>query len=680
MTEFDDTMKERFDLAGDKVRQIAEEETRPYFRRVAEILENLFALSYDKDLDTQGLYADALPEAYPMSFLNPAYACEVLGAELGKALSLLYRDILALIPMVLEGKTEYLVLFAELFIEVECDIRFAGADGGGCEDTVPDATDDVLADMRSFYLDNEEIFGTDGIDEMLGGNPYIRDIVMTSDLTTPDYLKKYGLFITENETRMQGYMAGQEEAFIEKAARTFAEGYIRGFAVMGKDYRKKNTVLIDYPIGLERVVRRAVSIFKEYGFTTLFRRSPEFSFNRKPSADFGAFTVPVNPQMNFDHRNDTALFMDKKYAERMLEVSGAAYEARKAEAAAYGGPAVIQTFGQADFNPEKKTSCYTYTKKQSEVISERRTKATLLINRYILPEERSFTIIAFPVPEIGKDFPAIMDTTMRLNTLDNGVYEKIQAAIIEALDRGQTARIRGRGKNTTDLTIALHTLKDRAKETNFENCLADVNIPVGECFTTPVLAGTNGRLFVGHVFIDGLEYRDLFIDVKDGMAVDYGCSNFPDPADGKRLVFENIMNFHESLPMGEFAIGTNTEAYKMGRDFGIEGKLPILIAEKTGPHFAFGDTCYSHEEDRLTYNPDGKAIIARSNEISDLRTTDPEKAYFGCHTDITIPFEELKGIWAVTAEGEEIPVIEDGLFAVPGTENLNIPLLALTKK
>ena len=105
-----------------------------------------------------------------------------------------------------------------------------------------------------------------------------------------------------------------------------------------------------------------------------------------------------------------------------------------------------------------------------------------------------------------------------------------------------------------------------------------------------------------------------------------------------------------------------------------------MIAEKTGPHFAFGDTCYSYEEDTVTYNPDGKAIIARSNEISDLRKTSPEKAYFGCHTDITIPFEELAGIWAVTASREEIPVIEDGLFAVPGTEDLNAPLLALTKK
>ena len=41
------------------------------------------------------------------------------------------------------------------------------------------------------------------------------------------------------------------------------------------------------------------------------------------------------------------------------------------------------------------------------------------------------------------------------------------------------------------------------------------------------------------------------------------------------------------------------------------------------------------------YNPDGKEIIARDNEISILRKEDISKAYFGCHTDITIPYDEF---------------------------------------
>ena len=49
--------------------------------------------------------------------------------------------------------------------------------------------------------------------------------------------------------------------------------------------------------------------------------------------------------------------------------------------------------------------------------------------------------------------------------------------------------IKGRGKNKTDLKICLQELSNPEKETLFENCVADVNIPVGEVFTSPKLAG-----------------------------------------------------------------------------------------------------------------------------------------------------------------------------------------------
>jgi hypothetical protein len=128
------------------------------------------------------------------------------------------------------------------------------------------------------------------------------------------------------------------------------------------------------------------------------------------------------------------------------------------------------------------------------------------------------------------------------------------------------------------------------------------------------------------------------------------------------------------LPLGEFAIGTNTTAYKMGIEYQVQAKLPILIAEKTGPHFAVGDTCYSYCEDTAVYNPDGKEIIARDNTFSLNRKTDPSKAYFNCHTDITIPYNELGLIEVITKDGEHHKIIENGRFVVPGTEELNQPL------
>ena len=201
--------------------------------------------------------------------------------------------------------------------------------------------------------------------------------------------------------------------------------------------------------------------------------------------------------------------------------------------------------------------------------------------------------------------------------------------------------------------------------------MADVNIPVGEVFTSPVLEGTEGTLHVKKVFLNGLEYRDLELFFADGMVRNYHCDNFETEEDNKNFIKENILHRHETLPMGEFAIGTNTVAYVAAKRLGVESKLPILIAEKMGPHFAVGDTCYSHVEDIKVYNPDGKEIVARTNEISQLRHTKPGEAYFNCHTDITIPYDELGELTAVEKDGGRVIIIKNGRFVLPGCEELN---------
>ena len=234
-----------------------------------------------------------------------------------------------------------------------------------------------------------------------------------------------------------------------------------------------------------------------------------------------------------------------------------------------------------------------------------------------------------------------------------------------------TVIVKGCGRNDTDLTIKLHKLQNPDKETNFENCVADVNIPVGEVFTSPMLAGTNGVLHVTRVFLNELEYKDIRLEFKDGMIADYGCANFPSEEENRKYIKDNVLFHHDTLPLGEFAIGTNTTAYVVARKYGIEDKMPILIAEKTGPHFAVGDTCYSHAENVRVFNPDGKEIIAKDNEVSVLRDTDVSKAYFQCHTDITIPYDELGELSVMTESGEKISIIRDGQFVLPGCEELN---------
>ena len=76
-------------------------------------------------------------------------------------------------------------------------------------------------------------------------------------------------------------------------------------------------------------------------------------------------------------------------------------------------------------------------------------------------------------------------------------------------------------------------------------------------------------------------------------------------------------------------------------------------------------------EDHAIYNPDRKEIVARENEVSALRTTEIEKAYFNCHTDITIPYDELKEITLIRKDGSTETIIRDGKFVLAGTEELN---------
>jgi len=224
------------------------------------------------------------------------------------------------------------------------------------------------------------------------------------------------------------------------------------------------------------------------------------------------------------------------------------------------------------------------------------------------------------------------------------------------------------------MKVKLFEIKDHEKETNFTNCVADVNIPVGEVFTTPVLKGTNGVLHVEEIYLGDFNYKDLKLTFKDGYVSEYMCNNFEDEKTNKEYIKENLLFPYDTLPIGEFAIGTNTLAYVIAEKYNILDKLPILIIEKMGPHFAIGDTCFSWAEDTPVFNPlDKKEIISRDNEKSILRKKNVGEAYTNRHTDITLPYKSLGYINVITKDGEELEIIKDGRFTLLGTEELNKP-------
>jgi aminopeptidase len=332
------------------------------------------------------------------------------------------------------------------------------------------------------------------------------------------------------------------------------------------------------------------------------------------------------------------------------------------------------SFGEPLFSPKVTKSRITFSPAQNE-LRQKMTRAFFAEREKYIPEEnRNFSIIGFPKPEIHADFEAVFDAFLEINNLSNDVYEEIQQHICDALDFGTHAHVVGCNGNRTDIKINLHTLHDAAKQTRFFNCGADANIPVGEVFTTPTLQGTNGLLHMKSAYLDELIYRDLELYFENGYVVDYSCANFEDEEKNKEYIRQNLLESYEKVPMGEFAIGTNTLAYAISKKYDIVEKLNALVVEKMGPHFALGDTCYSMIEDIPVYNPDGKEIIARDNEVSALRKENMDKAYLDMHTDITIPFEDVGEISVVNEKGEKIEIIREGRFVLKGTEALNEPL------
>lgn len=707
---FDDNVLERYLLAIERIAEINSEceiknnKHKDYFNKVSAFILLMDKLKNDVADDAfnsmsleelseynHRLYEDVADRAYDTSYANPRVCAKAFGEDAGKLMAMVYMELRALIVYMYEKRLSDATSVIELFIELYCIFVDNEADAAGrnnnaqytdstvcgCEasDIIPDEEYRQLGEAVYWYVSD---YSDDYIDyrirELLDPSlDFATKIIMESDLSDVRYLYKYGEYVTDNELKMARHLNTLSEEAIQDMARTFTEGYRIGFVLGNKPLDKKKTVNIRYCLGFERLVRAEIEQFEKMGLKPTIYRAAVNTINKKMHIKIGYYGASPNKQMEFDHRFDNALYLDGDFVERKLGALKSAYEKYSELAAVHGGPAVMEVFGETPFEPEDTIECCHLDDKQQKLLVKYNNESGSIINSYIKGEERSFTIIAYPSPQIGDKFPEIFNEIVKINTLDYEKYKVIQQNIINVLDKAEYVEVHGQGANETDMKVSIMKVNNPDKETVFENCLADVNIPLGEVFTSPVLKGTEGVLNVSSVYLNDIKFNNLKVYFKDGFVTDYSCDNFEDGMKGKALFKENVLYNHDTLPIGEFAIGTNTTAYVMANKYDIVYLLPILIVEKMGPHFAIGDTCYSRSEDVAVYNPDGKEIISRDNEVSLLRKTEPDKAYFNCHTDITIPYEEIGDITVVGYDGERTAIIKNGRFVLDGTKELNEP-------
>ncbi len=600
------------------------------------------------------LYQDILPENYSSSYANPNYMVRCFGEEIGQMLSIVYVKIRDDIPYAYQHKLFRMKELNDLFISFYHAVMDSNSlDLEFLKDIIKNYAKKSMMHKYDNYFQNI----TDPKDT------YVEDMLELEDFTHVNYLFKYGRYISDNEVTLAQYIQTLPNETIQLIANNYTESYRLGFIRDNKDMSKKSIVQMRYPIGLERIIKLSMKQFRALKLKPLVAQ---------------LYSVEPNRQYVLDHKYDHALYLDEAFADYEVKIAKAQIEKHKVNFKQSAGPAVIEIFGEKPFSPKTKKESLKYTQKQAELATRIQREIGIKINAYKPRNEWSFVMVSYPSPEIGDKFEEIFNETIKINTLDNNVFEPIQQTMIDALDLGDYVHIKGRDGNRTDIKVKLQTIKNPDKETNFHNCIADVNVPLGEVYTSPQLKGTHGILHLKQTFLQsasenfGLRYENLELKFKDGYVETYSCTNFDTVEEGKQFIKENLLKHYDRLPMGEFAIGTNTTAYVMADKYDIISILPILIIEKMGPHFAIGDTCFQFSEDLPLYNPlDGKEVTARDNEKSILRKTDMDQAYTFTHTDMTLPYCDIAFITVHTKSGKTIDIIRDGRFVLQGTEKLN---------
>ncbi|GHU62150.1 hypothetical protein FACS189418_3040 [Clostridia bacterium] len=610
----------------------------------------------------QKLFADVLPENYGSSYTNPAYCAKCFKEEYAALLAFISRELRGMIVFAYEQRDEERDEAIQLFLDF---LTLVKENEEPSVESVRSLIEEYIERIaeRALHYRVQELVDP--------GLSFLKDIVLQSDLEDLRYLYQYGEYISWVELALAEFMNRLPEDKVELMASVYVEGYRKGFELANINLAKKKTVVVLYPIGFERMVRIAIHKFRELGLEAILYRPSPYSINQSGKTRRGICSTPFNIQYEHDHRYDEFIYFQEEFAENKLRLLEQSFMLYAPYAKYQAGPAVIESFGRENEEPSNCPFLCEPSEEQKKWEVSYKNRYGQMVNQYIPGDERSFTIIAFPSPEIGKQFPEIFEEIIRINTLDYGKYQKIQQILIDALDQAEFVQILGKQGNDTDLTVALHALEHPDKQSNFENCVADVNIPVGEVFTTPKLKGTKGTLAISQVYIRDIQFQNLKVTFEDGMVTHYQCENFSDVEENRKLIEDNLLFHHPTLPMGEFAIGTNTLAYVTAKKYDIFDRLPILIAEKMGPHFAIGDSCYTWTEDNKTYNANGKQIVAKDNECSIRRKTNLDEAYFHCHTDLTLPYHELGSVTAILSDKSKIPIISDGKFVLVGTEELN---------
>jgi len=517
----------------------------------------------------------------------------------------------------------------------------------------------LQAVLNLTYLEQLDYVSGTKEKELMDPDNAFYNILMNSQKDNLKWMCGYGTIISPDDIKMYEFYSQLSEELIDSLATHIVVSFFHGFISQSREIGNRNFIRMIYSIGQERLAKAVVNKFREKGF---------FVILYKPSSS------SINPKFIAEHKLDTMAYTDEKcYQEDLKAYKNTMFNLIQEEGQICGYVKIAQ-FGKKleqvasssfAFKPEEKI-LNAYLEMYNE---KRRLEASI-----IKPDTISFCSITFPEKNIGLDFEEIFESFCQINLQDSYPFEQVQKVIIDELDKCQFLHIEGRKNNKTNLTIKLPELKNPQKETLFLNCGGDLNVPYGELFTTPELKGTRGKLYIEKIYLNNVPYEKLELDFEDGKIVKSTCKNFGNEKENEEYVKQELLQGKKDVTIGEAAIGTNTLAYSVSRKYDILFRMPILLLEKMGPHIAVGDPCFARGEKSSVFDLyTSKEMIARYNEET------KKGNYLNFHTDITLPYGEIKKLYGETKTGEKILIMKNGLFVLKGTKLLN-ENLNLTKE
>ena len=198
-------------------------------------------------------------------------------------------------------RLEYIAILCETFLEVYNLFTQAWEE----ENETPreQAVRDALYWYVSDYVDLHLPWRIrEGLDPALS---FAADIIMDSDLTDLRYLYQYGEYVSDSERRLQRLWLRCRRKPLKKWPIPIQKLPPR-LEVMGRDLSKKKTVVVEYQLGFERMIRRAVEQFRSLGLEPVCYRAAVESLNRRSNGKRGYYGTSANRQYDYDHRYDSA--------------------------------------------------------------------------------------------------------------------------------------------------------------------------------------------------------------------------------------------------------------------------------------------------------------------------------------------------------------------------------------